>query len=170
MFCWYLSKYVRITPSNYKIGITVTKAFQKLLDDSNCKPNKMWIGTCSEFSSRSTKYCLQDNDIEIYITHNEGKCINVKRFTGIVKNKVDKNMSSISKNVCTDKLIDIADKYNKTYQRKIKVKHQYIYILLLMVKIMINILNLKMVIMWEYQNITTFSQKHAWKTVLKKIF
>ena len=26
-----------------KKGITITNAFQKFLDESNCKPNKIWL-------------------------------------------------------------------------------------------------------------------------------
>ena len=86
---------------------------QKLLDESNCKPSKIWIDKYSEFFSRSMKSCLQDNDIEIYLTHNEEKSTIVERYIGIFKNKIYKNTTSISKNVYIDKLNDIIDKYNK---------------------------------------------------------
>ena len=32
-----------------KKGITITNAFQKLLKESNCKPNKVWVDQGSEF-------------------------------------------------------------------------------------------------------------------------
>ena len=47
--------------------------FSKHLDKSNCKPNKTWSDKRSEFLNRSMKSCLQDNDIEIYLTPQEGK-------------------------------------------------------------------------------------------------
>ena len=34
-------------------GITITNAFQKILDESNLKPNKTWVDKCSEFYNRS---------------------------------------------------------------------------------------------------------------------
>ena len=37
------SKYAWVIPSKDKKGITITNAFQKLLDESNCKPNKVWV-------------------------------------------------------------------------------------------------------------------------------
>ena len=47
-----------------KKGITVTDAFLKILDRSRRKRG---------FCNRSMKSSLQDNDIEIYSTHREGK-------------------------------------------------------------------------------------------------
>ena len=69
-------------------GITITNAFQKILDESNhCvwsktlativkskghKPNKIWVDKGSELYNRSMKSWLEKNAIEIYSTHNEG--------------------------------------------------------------------------------------------------
>ena len=38
-----------------KKKITITKAFQKILDKSNRKPNKIWVDKGSEFCSTSMK-------------------------------------------------------------------------------------------------------------------
>ena len=40
---------------NDKSGLTITNAFQKILDESNCKPNKIWVDKGSEFCNRSMK-------------------------------------------------------------------------------------------------------------------
>ena len=45
--------------------LTITKAFQKILDESSCKPNKIWVDKGSEFYNRSMKSGLQDNNIEM---------------------------------------------------------------------------------------------------------
>ena len=37
------SKYAWFVPLKDKKGITITDAFQKILDDSNRKPNKIWV-------------------------------------------------------------------------------------------------------------------------------
>ena len=58
----------------------------------------------------------------MYSTHNEGKFVATERFIRILNNKIYKYMTSISKNVCIDKLDDIANKYNNTYHRSIKMK------------------------------------------------
>ena len=50
------------------------------------------------------KSWLEKNDIEMYSTHNEGKSVVAERFNRILKNKIDKNIISISKKVYIDKL------------------------------------------------------------------
>ena len=68
----------------------------------------------SEFYHRSMKsFMFRKNDIEMYSTHN-GKSVIVERFIRILKNKIYKYMTSISKNVCMNKLDDIVNKYNNT--------------------------------------------------------
>ena len=47
------SKYPSVVPLKDKKGIKTTNAFQKHLDDSNRKLNKMWIDEGSKFYNRS---------------------------------------------------------------------------------------------------------------------
>ena len=58
----------------------------------------------------------------MYSTYNKGKSVVAERFIRILKNKIYKYMTSISKNGYTDKLDDIVDKYSHTYHRKIKMR------------------------------------------------
>ena len=51
-----------------------------MLDESKCKPNKIWIDKGSEFYNRSIKSWLQDNNIEMYSRHNEGITVVAERF------------------------------------------------------------------------------------------
>ena len=53
------------------------------------------------------KSWLEKNDIVIYSTNNKGKSVVAERFIRTIKNKIYKCMTSISKNVCIDKLEDI---------------------------------------------------------------
>ena len=94
-----------------KKGITITNAFQKILDESNHKPNKIWVDKGSEFYNRSMKSWLEKNGVQMYLTHNEGKSIDAERFIRILKNE----RTSVSKNVYIDKFDDILNKYNNTY-------------------------------------------------------
>ena len=73
-------------------------------------------------------------------------------------------MTSILKNVHIDILDDTVNKYNNTYHSNKNQTH----ILTLMKKLMINILNLKLVILLEYQNIKIFLRKVTLQTGLKK--
>ena len=50
---------------------------------------------------------LQDNKIEMYSTHNEGKLVVAERLTRTLKNENYKHMAVVLKNIYTDKLDDI---------------------------------------------------------------
>ena len=43
------SKYAWVVPLKDKKGVSIVNAFQKILDDSNRKPNKIWVDKGSEF-------------------------------------------------------------------------------------------------------------------------
>ena len=116
------SKYARIVPLKDKKGVSVVTAFQSILKQSNRKPNKISVDKGSEFYDASFIEWLQDNDIVMYSTNNEGKSVVAERFIGTLKSKIYKHMTSISKNVYIDKLNDIVDEYNNTYHATIKMK------------------------------------------------
>ena len=81
------SKYTWVIPLKDKKGNTITYAFQKFLDESNRKPNKIWVDKGSELYNRSIKSFSQNSDIEMYSTHNEGKWVIAERFIRILKNE-----------------------------------------------------------------------------------
>ena len=116
------SKYAWVVPLKDKKGISIVKAFQSILKQSNRKPNKVWVDKGSEFYNAYFKKWLRDNDIVMYSTHNEGKSVVAERFIKTLKSKIYKYMTSISKNVYIDKLDDIVDEYNNTYHTTIKMK------------------------------------------------
>ena len=65
---------------------------------------------------------VRKNDIELYWTHNEEKSVIAERFIRTLKRKIYKYMTSISKNMCIDKLDDILNKYNNRYHSTIKMQ------------------------------------------------
>ena len=52
-------KYACVIPLKDKKRITNTNAFQECLDESDCKPNKIWVDKGSEFYNRSMKSWLE---------------------------------------------------------------------------------------------------------------
>ena len=98
----------------------------------------------------------------MYSTYNEGKSVVAERFIRTSKNKIFKHMTAISKNIHFDVLDDIVNKYNNTVHRTITMKP---------VNVTDDsysesnedfnkkILNLKLVIMLEFQNIKIFLLK-----------
>ena len=91
------SKSAWVIPLKDKKGISIANGFQKALDDSKGKPNKIWVDKGSEFYNNSFKRWLQDNDIVMYSTNNEGKSVLADRFIRTLKNKIYKYMKKIKK-------------------------------------------------------------------------
>ena len=116
------SKYAWVVLLKDKKGVSIVNAFQKILDDSKGKPNKIWVDKGSEFYNSSFKKWLQGNNIDMYSTHNEEKSLVAEKFIKTLKNKIYKYMTSVSKNVDINKLDNIVDEYNSTYHRTIKMK------------------------------------------------
>ena len=92
------------------------------LDESNRKPNKIWVDKGSEFYNISMKLWLEKNAIEMYSTNNEEKSDIAERSIRTLKNKIYKYMTLISKNLYIDKLDDIVNKYSNKYHGTIKIK------------------------------------------------
>ena len=92
------------------------------MDDSNGKPNKIWVDHGSEFYNNKFKSFLKENDTEMYSTFNEGKAVVAERLIKTLKNKIYKHMTTIRKNVYIDLLDDIVKKFNKNVHSSIKMK------------------------------------------------
>ena len=105
-----------------KKSVSIVNAFQKILNDSNRKPNKIWVDNGSKFYNSYFKKWLKDNDIEMHSIRNEGKSVIAERFIRTLKIKIYKYITSVSKNVYIDKLDDIVECNNNTYHRTVKVK------------------------------------------------
>ena len=146
----FLSKYAWFVRIKDKKGVSIVNAFQKKNSEGR-KPNKIWVDQGSEFYNNSFKDFLNANNIEMYSTYNEGKSVVAERFIRTLKNKIFKHMTAISKNVHFNKLDVIVNKYNNTIQKTIQMNKTKILIK--------KILHLKLVIILEFQNITTFLQK-----------
>ena len=120
MYFWYLLQICMGYSLKDKKEITFTNAFQYILNESNRKPNKIWVDKGSEFYKRSMKSRLEKNAIEMCSAY--GKSVIAERFIKTLKNKIYKQMTSLSENVYIFKLHDIINKYNNTYHSTIKIK------------------------------------------------
>ena len=116
------SKYAFAVSLKNKKGTTIVNDFQRILDNSERKPNKTWIDQGSEFYNTRFKKWLRDNNIEMSSTYNEGKSVVAERFIRTLKNKIYKHMAVTSKNVYFDVLNDIVDEYNNTYHKTSKLR------------------------------------------------
>ena len=83
---------------------------------------KKWVEKDGEFYNRSMKLWLDDNQVEMYLMHNEEKSVVAEGLIRTLKSRVYKYKISISKNVHINKLDDIVNEYNNTYHKTIKMK------------------------------------------------
>ena len=84
-----------------KKGVSIVDAFQKILDDSNRKPNKIWVDKGSKFYNNSFKRYW-----DVFDKWWRKICCYWKVFRTL-KLRIYKYMTSVSKNVYIDKLDDI---------------------------------------------------------------
>ena len=89
---YYVIDIVWVIPLKDKKGTTINNSFQKILDESDCKPNKIQVDKGSKFYNRSIKSWLEKIDIETYSANNEGKSAVAERFITTLK-----YLTSISK-------------------------------------------------------------------------
>ena len=73
------------------------------------------IAEVANFTNRLVKSWLQDNNIEIYSIYNEAKFVFAEKFVSTLKNKIYKYITSVSKNMYIDELVDIVNKNNNKY-------------------------------------------------------
>ena len=116
------SKYTFVVPLKDKKGISIVNAFDKIIKQSERKPNKIWVDQGGEFYNSVFKKWLSDNDIIMYSTYNEGKSLVAERFMRTLKNKLYKHKTATDKNVYYDVLDDVVNKYNNTKHSTIKMK------------------------------------------------
>ena len=74
------SKYAFVVLLKDKKGISIANGFNKIIKQSNRKPNKIWVDQGGEFYNNVFKKWLSDNDIIMYSTFNEGKSVVAERF------------------------------------------------------------------------------------------
>ena len=88
-----LSKYGWVVPSKDKNGITITDVFQKILNESGCKSDRIWVDRRSDFYNKTMNLWLEKSDIETHSTHIEEKSLVAEVFIRTSKNKIYKYMT-----------------------------------------------------------------------------
>ena len=116
------SKYAFVIPLKDKKGISIANAFNKIIKQSNRKPNKIWVDQGGELYNNVFEKWLSDNDINMYSMYNEGKSVVTERFIRTLKNKLYKHMTATGKNIYYNVLDDVVNKYNNTKHSTIKMK------------------------------------------------
>ena len=91
------SNYAFVIPLKDKKGISIVNAFNKIIKQSNRKPNKIWVYQGGEFYNNVFEKWLSDDELNMYSTYNEGKSVVAERFIRTLKNKLYKHMTATGK-------------------------------------------------------------------------
>ena len=86
-------KYALVEPLKDRKGKTVLNGFVEMVNESNCKPNKLWADQGRWFCNKLMQEWLDDDDILMYLTYNEGKSVTTERFIRTLKSKIYKGKS-----------------------------------------------------------------------------
>ena len=78
-------KYAWVKALKDKKDKTVVNAFIEIVNETNCKPNKLWVDQKREFYNKLMQEWLEINDILMYSTHKEGKSVIAERIIKNVK-------------------------------------------------------------------------------------
>ena len=116
------TKYAWVKSLKDKKGKTVLNAFTKIVNESYRKPNKLWVNQGREFYNSPIQKWLDDNDILMYPTYNEGKPAVAEMFIKTLKGKIYKNMTTNDSKPCLGYLNKLIHEYNNTYHRSISNK------------------------------------------------
>ena len=87
-------KHARFNPLKDKKGKTVLNAFIEIINESNSKPNTLWVGQRREFYNKFGQEWLDNNYILMYSTCIDGKSVIAERFIKTLKAKIYKNMAA----------------------------------------------------------------------------
>ena len=143
VFNWFVYKYDWVFPIKDIKGVSIVNAFKTALTKTTAsqkkKSNKIPVDQGSKFYNNSFKGFSKINNIKMYFTYHERKSVVAERFIRILKNKIFKHMTAVSKNVYFDVFNDIVDKYNNTAHRTIKMKPLMLQMILILNKMKIQI-------------------------------
>ena len=84
------TKYTWFKPWKYKKDKTVPNGFFEIVNESNCKQNKLWVHQGRGFYNKLMQEWLDNDAVFMYSTHNDEKLVTAERFIKTLKVKIYK--------------------------------------------------------------------------------
>ena len=116
------TNYAWVKPSKDKKSKPVLNAFIEIVNESNRKPNKLWVDQGKEFYNKLMQESLDNNGILMYSTHNEGNSVIAEKFIKTLKVKIYKKRTANDNKSYFPYSNKLIDQYNNTYYHSINKK------------------------------------------------
>ena len=116
------TKYAWVKPLKDKTGKTILNGFTEKVNESNHKPNKLWLDQVREFYNKLMQEGLDNNDILMYSTHNEGKSVIAEMFIKTLKSEIYKKVTANDSKSYLPYLNKLIDQYSNTYHHSTNKK------------------------------------------------
>ena len=118
------SRHAWSIPIKNKTGKNIVEAFNSIKFN---KPKKLWVDNGSEFYNKTFKKWLNDNNIEMYSTFNEGKAVVIERFSKTLKNKMFKYFTANGTYRYINILSSLINEYNNKKHSSTKLSPNELY-------------------------------------------
>ena len=92
------TKFTWVKPLKDEKSKAVLNVFIEIVNESNRKPNKLRVDQGRKFYNKLMQELLDDNDILMYFTHNEGKSVIAEMFMKVLKVKIYKKLQLMTAN------------------------------------------------------------------------
>ena len=103
------NKYAWVKPLKDKKDKTVLNAFMEIVNESNHKPNNLWADQGEKFYNKFMEEFLDNNDILMYSTLNEGKLVIPERLLKTLKSRIYKKITANDNKSYLPYLNDLVD-------------------------------------------------------------
>ena len=114
------TKYGWGIPMRNKSANDTKEAFIKIFKESSRKPQKLFTDRGKEFYNKIMESFLEENNIKLYSTNNEGKAMVVERFNRTLKRYMWKKFTEVRNQKWVKLLQPTLDFYNNKIHRTIK--------------------------------------------------
>ena len=115
------SKFAWIRVTRKKDKITISNAFEDIIEKSNRQPKKVWSDGGGEYDNHIFRDMLKRHNIEPYRTESELKAIMAERFNQTLMIKIAKMFTERANHRYIDNIQRIVDEYNHSYHSSIKM-------------------------------------------------
>ena len=94
----------------------------EIVNESNRKPDKLWVDRGRGFYNKLMQEWLDDNDILMCFTHNESKQVIAERFIKILKPEIYKKLTANNNKSNLPYLNKLVYQYSNSYHHSINKK------------------------------------------------